>query len=151
MNSFSKTLERVLSTSGYTATQVCSVSGLTKHNFSNLIAGRREIGPKTLAALLGVFERKEQQRLLIVAFLGQALNEVNAHVGDPKNRWKMKQLLSDRLESTGSEIPLWLEQLVEEAVVAGESDPEVLALVQDLFEAVLKGKPDRQNSQKSKS
>ena len=140
MDSFSKTLERVLGANKMTATQLCAASGLTKPNISNLLAGRREIGPKTLATLLGTFEKKKHQRQLVLAYLEQGLDEVNSHDPDPKNHWTMHQLLRGSKTSAEAITPLWLEELVEEAIVAGESEPEVLLLIQDLLQAVMKFK-----------
>lgn len=140
MDPFSKTLESVLGATKMTATQVCAASGLTRPNISNLLAGRREIGPKTLAVLLGTFEQRRHQRQLVVAYLEQVLREVNSHDPDPKNHWTMNQLIRSSKPGAEAITPLWLEELVEEAVVAGDSEPEALFLIQDLLEAVVKFK-----------
>ncbi len=140
MDPFSKTLESVLVANKTTATQVCAASGLTQPYLSNLLAGRREIGPKTFSALLGAFEKKGHQRQLVVAYLEQVLREVNSHDADAKNHWTIAQLLRGTQTSAEAITPLWLEQLVEEAVVEGDSEPEVLLLIQDLLQAVLKFK-----------
>lgn len=149
MDSFSKTLESVIVASKMTATQVCAASGLSKSNLSNLQAGRREIGPKTLAVLLGAFEQRGHQRQLIVAYLEKILSDVTSLDPDPKNHWTMAQLLRGTQTNAEAITPLWLEQLVEEAVVAGDSEPEVLLLIQDLLQAVMKFKKAKPKKGKS--
>lgn len=146
---FPKTFESVLAASEMTATQVCASSGLSKHNVSNLLAGRREIGPKTLAALLSTFKNKAHQKQLVLAYLDEMLDEVNTHTSDEEDPWTMGRLLRGEKSTTEAITPLWLEELVEEAVIAGDADPEVLMLIQDLLQAVLKFKKTRPKKEKA--
>lgn len=152
MPTFGDALRRVILARGITGAELSEKSGLTRPYVSGLLTGVRKVGPKTLAAVMLVIEDEHDQATLLNAFLEEEVDEVFGHLKGNGAIARQQHLFTKALFSSSIPVdsnakgrnslalPAWLEELVDEAVAAGDSDPQVLELIRDLLLAALKHK-----------
>jgi hypothetical protein len=152
MGSFKTSLNDVLKKSGQSQMDVCRSSGIPKQDFNKLLNGGRRVGPKVFANLLKGFPKSAHQKELFEAYFQDGLAEVLSYRESLPETSELGRAAIKSVTSTGNlnlavsersrsvEIPKWLEQLIEEAIISGENDPELLELIRDIFKAILKNR-----------
>lgn len=160
MPKFGNALRELMDLRKLTGAAVSKQSGLNRPYVSALLSGKRRVGSKSVAAVMRAFDDEGDQNRLVSAFLEEEVDDVYKYMGGKGAAVRLQQLftktlfapggpaLLDRESRANPDLPIWLEELVVEAVAAGDSDPQVLELIRDLLSAALKHRATSQKAQK---
>ena len=155
--SFSRALALAIETSGLDRSSLCAASGILKRQeLHNLLKGRRAAGPKVMAALLTAFrsvegsQGKKAQEILVTGYLETTLDLVKQHLGSGATgqiqNTTVALLGGNFLKSLPSgssqeaQLPRWVDELIQEAIEAGEGEPEVVELISSVMKSVTQSK-----------
>lgn len=137
--------------------EVAALTGYTRQFVSNVRGGQRTVGAKTVATFIAKLrDRKNAQEMLLTAFLQQVVKEVETELLEVPGAVTLKEDAKEASVAAatkvlkGHRVPQWLEELVEEAVAAGEANEEVLLYIAAMMEGVLHSKRIRSRTKKAK-
>ncbi len=142
MITFQAALESVIDARQLTRASVAEGTGLQPSYVSGLLNGDRKIGPQILGSILSFFSKKEEQEILLSAYLIETISEVEVHMTGKKISSHFKNQLggSRTIGSENLHVPYWLETLVEQSVALGVEDTNLQRLIGDLLSAAIRSK-----------